>query len=133
MGILDGFRARTGTDSPDVARSPQEHDLIEELQRHLVEDGQGAHRLHLRFTGDVQGVGFRWTNQGIAHELGNTGWVRNLADGSVELEVQGTPAALIRHLDAVHARYRRMGCRIWVADVSVQPVRGDEASFAVRH
>ncbi len=71
-------------------------------------------RLHLRFIGTVQGVGFRWTNQGIANQLNLTGWVRNNSDGSVEMEIQGPPAAIAAHLDAVHAYYRRFNNRIWL-------------------
>lgn len=43
-------------------------------------------------TGTVQGVGFRAATVEIAREKRLTGWVRNLGDGSVELEAQGEPA-----------------------------------------
>ena len=45
------------------------------------------------FTGQVQGVGFRWTTRRIAAAFPVTGFVRNLADGRVELVVTGSPAA----------------------------------------
>ena len=48
-----------------------------------------SRRVAVRFTGTVQGVGFRWTCRAIAAELGLTGWVRNEYDGSVSLEIQG--------------------------------------------
>ena len=48
-----------------------------------------ARRLHLRFVGQVQGVGFRWTSMGVARDLGLTGWVKNELDGSVTAEIQG--------------------------------------------
>ena len=47
-------------------------------------------RKHIRFTGRVQGVGFRYRAKYAASGAGITGWVRNEWDGSVELEVQGT-------------------------------------------
>lgn len=46
-------------------------------------------RYHLIFTGRVQGVGFRYSAQKLALEYDVTGWVKNLYDGSVEMEAQG--------------------------------------------
>ncbi|HEY5892951.1 MAG TPA: acylphosphatase [Chthoniobacterales bacterium] len=43
------------------------------------------------FEGNVQGVGFRFTTKHIASGFDVTGWVRNLADGRVEMLVQGAP------------------------------------------
>lgn len=53
-------------------------------------------RKHIRFGGRVQGVGFRYTACYIARTLGLTGWVRNLWDGDVEMEVQGQPEVIDR-------------------------------------
>ena len=50
----------------------------------------GLRRLRLRFEGEVQGVGFRWTSRNVANKIGCTGWVRNEWDGSVSIELQGT-------------------------------------------
>lgn len=46
--------------------------------------------MHVFVTGDVQGVGYRYTMRMVAHEAGVSGWVRNRRDGSVEAEVEGT-------------------------------------------
>lgn len=54
-------------------------------------------RKHIYFSGRVQGVGFRYQAVYYARNLGLTGWVRNLRDGRVEMEVQG-PEALISQL-----------------------------------
>lgn len=46
-------------------------------------------RVRLRVDGRVQGVGFRWFVVSEARRLRMGGWVRNNADGSVELEAEG--------------------------------------------
>ena len=47
-------------------------------------------RKHFFFKGRVQGVGFRYRAQNAAARYSVTGWVKNLYDGSVEMEAQGT-------------------------------------------
>jgi acylphosphatase len=44
------------------------------------------------FTGRVQNVGFRYTVKDLARSFEVRGWVRNLPNGSVELQVMGEPA-----------------------------------------
>lgn len=41
------------------------------------------------FSGHVQGVGFRYTVKQIAKGFEVVGWIRNLADGRVELQASG--------------------------------------------
>ena len=53
-------------------------------------------RKHIFFSGNVQGVGFRYRSFYIAQSLGLTGWVENEDDGSVTLEVQGDPEKFLR-------------------------------------
>ncbi len=50
--------------------------------------------LHLVITGRVQGVGFRYFTQDAAQALQLSGWVRNQADGSVEILAEGPEATL---------------------------------------
>ena len=51
-------------------------------------------RKHIYFSGRVQGVGFRFQAGWAAKRFGLTGWVKNLYDGRVEMEVQGDPVAI---------------------------------------
>jgi len=46
-------------------------------------------RVRALVSGHVQGVAFRASTVDEARRHGLTGWVRNRADGSVELEAQG--------------------------------------------
>ena len=65
-------------------------------------------RLHVFFTGYVQGVGFRWTMQTFARDEGVTGWVKNLPDRiTVEAELQlGVQRAQLRAPRAQSQRAR---------------------------
>ena len=56
-------------------------------------------RQHLNVQGTVQGVGFRYRAKHMADALALTGTVKNLPDGSVELEVQGEESVVAEYLD----------------------------------
>jgi acylphosphatase len=46
-------------------------------------------RVHVLVSGDVQGVGYRYSLRLEARSAGVAGWVRNRADGTVEAEIEG--------------------------------------------
>lgn len=54
--------------------------------------------LHVRVEGRVQGVWFRASTLKEAQRLGVDGWVRNTADGDVEIFMQGEDEAVARLL-----------------------------------
>ena len=58
-------------------------------------------RRALRFSGRVQGVGFRYRAVHAALAVGATGWVRNDRDGGVSMEIQGTEAQIDRVILAI--------------------------------
>lgn len=59
--------------------------------------------IHLEVRGRVQGVGFRWYVVEMARELRLAGWVKNRADGNVEVAAAGEGDALAKLEAAVTA------------------------------
>lgn len=73
--------------------------------------------------GRVQGVGFRWFVEREAHILGIAGWVRNNADGSVEVLAMGS----LEQLAGLRSRLRAGPRAARVDDVGeteTKPVAG---------
>ncbi len=58
----------------------------------------------IHYTGHVQGVGFRYTTLQIAKEFEVAGYVRNLPDGRVEVEVEGARDEIAAFAQAVEER-----------------------------
>ena len=63
-----------------------------------------VHHETIFFTGRVQGVGFRFSTLQVAKEFEVAGFVANLPDGRVRLEVEGKPAEVEAFIVAVHER-----------------------------
>ena len=85
-------------------------------------------RRHIFFSGQVQGVGFRYTATHLARPLDLTGWVRNLWDGRVEMEAQGRPETIEQLLSQLrNQRY------IMIEDLEIQerPVV-EETGFVIK-
>ena len=80
-------------------------------------------------TGRVQGVAYRASTAHHARELGLAGWVRNLPDGSVELEAEGPPEVVARFL-AWCERGPPAARVAGVTVVDIAPI--DELTFEVR-
>ena len=57
--------------------------------------------LQVLYEGNVQGVGFRWSVRDAAKGFDVTGWVRNLPDGRVELQVTGDENEVRAFLDRI--------------------------------
>ena len=86
-------------------------------------------RWHILFSGKVQHVGFRYTAYYIARDLGLTGWVDNLPDGRVEMEVQGGVSRvrklLLQLKGASHIHINHM-------DITELPLKPHDRRFGVR-
>jgi acylphosphatase len=85
---------------------------------------------HYLVTGRVQGVGFRYFTRTEALREGLHGWVRNAADGGVEISAEGDREALDRFERAL----RRGPLSARVEDVEVTDVGagGRDTGFEVR-
>ena len=58
-------------------------------------------RYHIILDGRVQGVGCRFFCQMNASSLSLTGWVRNLDNGMVELEVKGNDDSVNKYISTI--------------------------------
>lgn len=83
-------------------------------------------RLEIHFTGHVQGVGFRWSTVQVSKEFEVAGWVRNLADGRVQLEVEGVASEVESFVAEVT---RRMGDYIRRTERRELPLSGSYQDF----
>jgi acylphosphatase len=57
--------------------------------------------LQVFYEGYVQGVGFRWSVCHIAKGFDITGWIRNLPDGRVEMQINGEESEVRAFLDGI--------------------------------
>jgi acylphosphatase len=82
-------------------------------------------------SGEVQGVGFRAFTQRQAAVEGLHGWVRNLADGRVEILLEGDVDAV----DRADAKLRRGPPHARIDDLVVEDMAptGRPTGFAIRN
>lgn len=94
-----------------------------------MEPQEEAQRLAVRYSGRVQGVGFRYTVRSLARQFAVTGYVKNLPDGEVELVVEGRMEEIRAMLRAVQVAMSR-----YIRDVHETPSRatGGFSDFEVR-
>ena len=83
------------------------------------------------FRGRVQGVYFRANCAEKAQSLGLDGYVRNLADGSVEAMFEGDKAAIEECIE--WNKMSQPHARVSTVEVSWTDSRGDVEGFHVRH
>jgi acylphosphatase len=86
--------------------------------------------MSVRYQGQVQGVGFRYTAQSIARRYEVSGFVRNCPDGQVELVVEGEKHEIAAFLDDVRERMTRF---IRDERIDTQLATGEFTRFEIRH
>lgn len=72
---------------------------------------------HILFSGQVQGVGFRYTARHIAGRYDITGFVRNLPDGDVEMLAQGSEQDIDNCIKEIQDSFNG-----YIRDTTVEPV-----------
>jgi len=81
------------------------------------------------YTGQVQGVGFRWTTARVLRDLELSGYVRNLPDGRVELRLEGAAPVL----DQAQALVRQaLGGLVRETEVQTSSATGEFDGFGIR-
>ena len=94
--------------------------------------GDGIRRIRVRFEGEVQGVGFRWTSRNLANSLDLTGWVRNEWDGSVSMELQGTDSQIAEFFGELNHAWGYYQPAFVIAEKEDIEPRDGEIVFGVR-
>lgn len=87
-------------------------------------------RYRFYFSGRVQGVGFRFTARNLAVQMGLTGFVENLYDGRVLMEIQGDESAIGAVVDALENRDSYI--RIEGIESEIIPINAEERAFNYR-
>lgn len=87
--------------------------------------------LQVFYEGYVQGVGFRWSVRHIAKGFDVTGWVRNLPDGRVELQLSGEENEVRAFLDGIAQSELRAHIRKQTENKLKKPVTA--RGFEIRH
>ncbi len=85
-------------------------------------------RIHVYYEGSVHGVGFRFTAEQVAGELGLTGWVKNLRDGRVEVVAEADERNLNEFINKIQTQ---MGHYIKDTDLSWEDATGEFTDFEI--
>jgi len=86
-------------------------------------------RIHVFYSGRVQGVGFRFTAEDLARDLGIVGWVRNLRNGQVEVVAEAEQDLLKDFLSRIKQYFSSY---IRDVDISWEEATGEFRDFAIK-
>jgi len=85
-------------------------------------------RAHVFYSGNVQGVGFRFMAVDLAMKHKIIGWVKNVSDGRVELIAEGEESSVLNFL----AEIKRVLAR-YISEVKFnwEPATGQFKDFSI--
>ena len=88
-----------------------------------------VHHETVFYTGHVQGVGFRYSTMEVAREFDVSGYVKNLVDGRVQVEAEGTATEVAAFFAALE---ERMHGFVRKAERSAQNRSAQFSDFTIR-
>ena len=118
-----------------VFREVGENAVQNKKQKNVIRtalSGEKAIRRAMVADGRVQGVGFRYFARSLAREHGVTGWVMNMPDGTVAMEVQGPEDRVDSFAGAISNPPTDWYIRVTSLKIRNIPLVPDESGFAIR-
>ncbi|HEX7063988.1 MAG TPA: acylphosphatase [Bacillales bacterium] len=88
-------------------------------------------RYHIRVHGRVQGVGFRFHTQQHAVRHSIKGWVKNNADGTVEIDAEGEDHDMDRFIREL--KKGSMNANVTNVEFKEYPETGTHHSFQIQY
>jgi len=85
---------------------------------------------HVYYSGQVQGVGFRFTVQRYATDYKLTGWVKNLPDGRVEALLEGDEQSIRLLLETIEKHFSQY---ISKKEVALEEAQHKFDDFRITH
>ena len=96
----------------------------------MTDQGQSSQRRTCYFSGNVQGVGFRYMTKNLAQRFDVRGYVRNLPDGRVELVMEGPQQEMDQLVEAIQ---QQMSGYVRNVEARHEPATGEFTHFSIRH
>ncbi|MFA6356213.1 MAG: acylphosphatase [Candidatus Omnitrophota bacterium] len=85
-------------------------------------------RIHIYYSGRVQGVGFRFTAEAAARKFRVSGFAKNLRDGRVEVVAEGDEGRIKDFMEGVRDMMKR---HISDEQASWEPATGEFRGFGI--
>lgn len=87
-------------------------------------------RMHIIASGSVQGVGFRWFVQRTGSIMELNGWVKNLTNGNVEIEVEGENETVQEFVQKIRGGHPF--AKVKELKINSIPINGKDTDFNIK-